>query len=125
MASSSISTKNGFIAAPYLKRTASLIKGATDEYIQDAMPTTTSTITGMRNTIKPFTSSLLSNSSNVVNKVKELNSQQTLRRINSWFLGMDNIYGDPANDLDLSFDIDVDNPDESMLNVQQIGRAHV
>lgn len=120
MSTAQISTKHGSIASKYIRRTAGLLKGATGDYIKEAMPISTSTISSMKDTIKPFASSLSNISGSVITKTRQLNVQQGIRKINDWFLGMDNMFGGFDVDSDLSFDIDVDNASPAEIDMAQL-----
>jgi len=86
-----IPTKKGSILAPYLKRSAEIIKGTTGEYFQEAMPTSSNIQAGIRDAGKDFKTKIGQN--DIRKKIRELKTQVTLRNINNWFLNAGDEFG--------------------------------
>ena len=105
--SSSINTTKASLGNEFLKRTREHISGAVGEYIKEVMPTTTSTLSDAKSTIKEISSTFKNTTQSIFPKIRELKTQVSFRNIARWYMNAEDEYGfeSGSSDSDLSFDI--------------------
>lgn len=119
--SSSIELKKRNLSIDFVKRTAGLVTGAAGDYISEAMPTTTSTLTEAKATISQVTSAFTTVSQDVLPRIRNIKSQNPIRGIYQWYMDKENEYDDNfSSDTGLEFDTSTDS---SEIAEVQIGEA--
>ena len=129
--SASINTKKGNVAVNYLKRAAGIVTGATGEYFQDAMPTTSSVTKEAASTVSQIHKQFAHTTQSVFPVLKQIRGQMGFKNLSKWFLSKSDEFDDNFDDM-RSFDIDTDDVElaaaeisESTKNANKVAQAVV
>lgn len=119
----SISLKGGKLGAKIFKKTKEYLTGAVGDYIQDAMPNTTSTLYEARSEFNNVSSTFKNVSASVRQRASQMSRQAGLKKILDWYTtnGGEDIY-DSDN---LSFDepdSDIEDSEISALEISESER---
>lgn len=110
----SINTKSKNISLEFMKKTAGYITGAAGSYISEAMPSTSSTISGAKNSLQELQSSFSSITNTITPSINKLKTQGGgFKKITNWFLQKEDGFDDSGlGESSLSFDVETDNTGE-------------
>lgn len=116
--SASISIKKKSIGVDFLKRTAGIISSASTDYVSDALPVTTQTLSEAKNTISSVSSTFSNTTQSVMPKLRQIKSQVSIKNILNWYMDKEDDFGFGGNDDNMSFDIDVDDISADIAEAQ-------
>lgn len=119
--SASISTKNASISMEFFKKTAQYIGAGTLDYIKEAMPVSTDTISDAKDTIGEVKSSFANINQQIMPTIKELKIQGGFKGISNWFLQKENDIDDSENNYDFNLEFD----DGSSISESEITEVQI
>lgn len=117
---SSGNNQNNTSGLDFLKTASRYVKNGVVNYVKDSMPTSTSAIEDAGSSLKQFTSTMRTTSSDIMSRTRQLKNQVNMRSLMNWFMDKEDQYDSDVPDVGNEWD---DGTDDSTFEAAQISET--